>query len=959
MTSFFVSYNGADRGLAEWIAWTLEDVGHKTVIQAWDFRPGGNFILEMQKASKDTDKTIVVLSEDYLGAEYTHPEWAAAFVDDPTSLSRKVIPVKVRDCKPEGLLRPIISIDIVGLDKDAARKSILDGLKTRLKPDVEPPFIVLASANPEIPEVSTLFSEPLPLEVIKPWNVPYDQNVFFTGREEVVYALHDNFAQQNTTARIQFQAISGLGGMGKTQTAVEYAYSYRQEYQAIFWVRSENDQEVRTGFKEIAQLLGLPQQNSQDPDEMIQSVKQWLVQEKSWLLIFDNADHLEPIKHLCLAQMPQGHVLLTSRSQNFHDLGITHPITLDKMLPEKALDFLFIRTVREKVDIAEISAASELAQALDYFPLALEQAGAHIYAQQASFQNYLRSYKRRRLDLLKKTSPVTGNYFKSVETTWDLNFREVESTSKASGDLLRISAFLSPDAIPYKLFSCGSVKMGTVLADALADMDEDPMVFNEFLEPLRRYSLVHIDPTKDLYSIARLVQEVIKAEMAEETQHLWATRTIEALQNAVPPIEYKSWHSWDLLLPHAKVAANLIETYSITSETAALLLGLTGYYLNERAQYNEVEHFYLQSLQVRLQLLGEHHPKIANIYSDLAVLYNTQGRYQDAEKLCLKALELRTQLLGEDHPKVANSLNDLATVFNTQGRYEDAERLYLKSLRLIEDLFGEEHPKVASALNDLATVYNARGCYDEAEATYHRSLDMRKRLLGELHVDVATSLNNLAELYKKQGNYSKAETFCCQSLDMSIQLLGEEHPDVAFSLNNLAELYRLQGRYTDAEPLYLRSLDVCRKFLGEIHPNVAISLNNLALLYSAQGYQDKAEPLYLKSLQIREKLFGKEHPTVATSLNNLAGFYDAQERYEAAEPLYLQSLDMRETTLGKDHPDVALSLNNLACLYQAKGDLNRAKPLFQRAASIWIQKLGGNHPLTMSCLASLKSLRKL
>ena len=221
MTHFFISYNSADKAWAEWIAWILEDAGHTVVIQAWDFRPGGNFVLDMQRAAAETDKTIVVLSEDYLNAEFTQPEWAAAFADDSKSLERKIIPIKVRECKPSGLLRPIVYVDLVELEAEAARQAILDALPARLKPDSKPAFpktnhAAKREAQPEFPNAPAS----------KPWNVPYERNLFFIGREAVLQTLHQQLHQDCAVALSQIQAISGLGGIGKTQTAVEYAYRY-------------------------------------------------------------------------------------------------------------------------------------------------------------------------------------------------------------------------------------------------------------------------------------------------------------------------------------------------------------------------------------------------------------------------------------------------------------------------------------------------------------------------------------------------------------------------------------------------------------------------------------------------------------------------------------------------------------------------------------------------------------
>jgi hypothetical protein len=140
MKDFFISYNRADRQYAEWIAWTLEAAGYSVIIQAWDFRPGGNFILDMQRAATESQKTIAVLSETYLKSSYTQPEWAAAFAQDPTSSERKLIPVRVKECQPEGMLRPIDYIDLVGKNKAEAKTLLLEGIKPNGKPIEEPSF---------------------------------------------------------------------------------------------------------------------------------------------------------------------------------------------------------------------------------------------------------------------------------------------------------------------------------------------------------------------------------------------------------------------------------------------------------------------------------------------------------------------------------------------------------------------------------------------------------------------------------------------------------------------------------------------------------------------------------------------------------------------------------------------------------------------------------------------------
>jgi hypothetical protein len=146
MKDFFVSYNGNDKSWAEWLAWTLEEAGYSVELQAWDFRPGENFVLEMQKATETTERTIAVLSQDYLNASYTYPEWAAALVDDPKGENRKLIPVRVSDCQPTGLLKAITYVNLVGLSEDDAKLALLGAFSERAKPEVAPAFPPTARA---------------------------------------------------------------------------------------------------------------------------------------------------------------------------------------------------------------------------------------------------------------------------------------------------------------------------------------------------------------------------------------------------------------------------------------------------------------------------------------------------------------------------------------------------------------------------------------------------------------------------------------------------------------------------------------------------------------------------------------------------------------------------------------------------------------------------------------------
>jgi tetratricopeptide (TPR) repeat protein len=708
----------------------------------------------------------------------------------------------------------------------------------------------------------------------------------FTGRESVLAQLQKALAARGRAA------LSGLGGMGKTQTALEYAHRHLENYDHIFLVSAASREGLLSGYVTIAGLLKLPSAGAQDQTLVVDAVKCWLGSYERCLLILDNADDLAIIRPF-IPPGKNGHILLTSRAQVFQAIGIVKPIGLNKMSHEEAQTFLFKRTEFKDNTGLEQSAGAELAKELGFLPLALEQAGAFIVENQSRFQDYLRSFRNRRLELLHKHGPVVGVYRESVRTTWSMNFRQLEQESEAAADLLRLSAFLSPDSIPLEFLAAGAPELGNLLWAALADVQEDPVVLDETLAPLAHFSLIHRDIEAGTYSVHQLVQEVVRAELDPKTQKMWAERVVRAVGRAFPSPEFSTWPLCDRFLPQAHACAELINQWGFEFPEAARLLDDAGFYLRER------------------------------------------GRYTDAKPLSERALAIREKAPASEHPDdVATSLNNLAGLYRIQGQYAKAEPLFERALAIREKALGPEDPKVAWSLNGLATLYVAQGQYAKAEPLYERALAIREKALGPEDRDVARSLNGLATLYAAKGQCAKAEPLHERALAIREKALGPEDPKVARSLNGLAKLYTDQGQYAKAEPLYERALAIREKALGPEHRDLAWSLNGLAELYAAKGQYAKAEPLYERALAMREKALDPEHPDLAWSLNGLAKLYADQGQYAKAELLYERALAIREKALGPKHPDVGTCLENYALLLRNIGRSQEAEPLEARARAI-------------------------
>jgi Tfp pilus assembly protein PilF len=757
------------------------------------------------------------------------------------------------------------------------------------------------------------------------WNIPYPRNPFFLGRESELAQVHQRLQANQTAAVSQAQAISGLGGIGKTQLALEYAYRYHQDYTAVLWARAESIEGLISSYVALATVLRLPEREAKEQEVTVQAVKTWLQKHRSWLLILDNADELMLLSDF-LPPGLEGHLLLTTRAAATGRLA--HRIEIETWRPEHGALFLLQRanllthdaTLEQASSQEERDRALQISQELGGLPLALDQAGAYLEETGTSLSDYWHIYQQHRADLLRKRGGLVADHPEPVATTWALSFQRVEEKMPVAADLLRLCTFLSPDAIPEEILRVGTSMFGPVLIP----LATDAFLLNQAIEALRAYSLVRRDPEGKVLSIHRLIQAVLQDMMGEEEQYKWAERAMHAVNATFSNGGYNTHAQCERLLPQALAAIQNIEQYQIIIEDAGRLLYETASYLRDRARYAEAEPLYLQALHIREHLLGSHHPDVALSLNGLAILYSEQGKYTKAEPLYLQALHIREHLLGSQHPDVALSLNGLAISYYQQGKYAKAESLYLQVLHIREQQLGSQHPQIASLLNNLAVLYYQQGKYTEAEPLYLQALHIREQQLGSQHPQIASLLNNLALVYCQESKYVEAEPLYLQTLRIWEQHLGLEHPLVAFPLNNLALLYYQQGKYAEAEPLSLRALHIREQQLSLEHPDVAYPLNGLANLYNEQGKYVEAESLYLRALHIREQTLGPEHTEVAETMNDLARFREAQDNSDEANVWYARALTIREQVLGVQHPKTIETRTRLITLLHALGQHEEA-----------------------------------
>jgi tetratricopeptide (TPR) repeat protein len=754
-------------------------------------------------------------------------------------------------------------------------------------------------------------------------NIPPSGAVQLFGRERELERLHQLLnspaplikgREQNN--KLTIAAIVGMGGVGKTELAIQYAWQHLQGLGdgagGVCWVDAR-DGDVGIQLVNFSRsVLNLnPPEDWDLPTQLNYCWRNW--QPGDWLIVIDDVTHYrQQVNPYKPPESSQFKVLLTTREE----LGrpVEH-LALNKLQPEAALDLLTslvgVQRIQQESDIAE-----ELCQWLDYLPLGLELVGRYLERDpDRSLKAILFLLEKKRLrhrSVLEADSTMTARL--GVADAFELSWERLDEYAQHLSCLL--SLFASAD-IPWDL-----VKQAYSNMPSSENEEIDLDILEEARAELVRFNLLQ-RIGEGTYRLHQLIREFLR----EKREMLGQVNDLKQAFVAAVVVVAKQ-------VPESPTRQQIQELAPAMPHVA------------EVAKDKNLRNL-LSDEELGWPFLG------------LGSFYRGQGLYDQAAPWFEQCLSINQARFNSNHVAVAASLNNLAFIYFSQGRYSEAEPLLLQALELNKRLLGDDCPEVATSLNNLAELYRHQGRYSEAEPPYVQALGMRKRLLREDHPQVARSLINLASLYYFQSRYSEAESLLLQALALQKRLLGEEHPDLAISLNSLGRLYDAQNRYSEAEPLFTQALALQKRLLGEEHPTVAQSLNNLGNLYKSQGRYSEAKPILVQALKLRQRLLGEDHPDVGQSLQSLAVFYYAQGRFNKAESLYVQSLELQKRLMGEDHPDVAIGLHNLAYLYHSQGRYSEAEPLLAQALEIYQQRLGLSHPHTVECQKGLAMVQAI
>ena len=813
----FYSYAHEDEPLRGQLEKHLSSLRRQGIIKEWHHRkilPGADWSDEIDSNLMAASIILLLISPDFLATDYNCSVEMCRALQRHDAGDAHVIPILLRpvewqgepfgklSCLPSNA-RPIT----LWPNRDKGFLDVARGIRK-----------VAKELNAQRETNPSSDNRPL-VRLLSSWSVPFRRNPSFTGREDVLNKIYTMFQAEKETELPLPLGLSGLGGIGKKQIGIEYAYRYRHEYKNVLWVQAETRETLELDFCRIAGILRLPEQNEKDQSIIIKAVKRWLETQERWLLILDNVEDLRMMSdYLPFANM--GRALLTTRAQTM--AGLARKIKIVEMELQDSISFLLRRASMDLQNspldnnaAKDYLNAKEIVQEMGRLPLALDQAGAYIEETRCSLSRYLSLYRTQQTQMLKRRGESASDHLEPVATTWSLNFQKIRHASPLAAQILHLCTFLAPDAIPEEIFTDGGPALGSKFQKAVTDA----YVFDTAISELLKYSLLHRDSQTSTLTIHRLVQAAVKNDMNEGTQRRWAERAVRVLTHIFPDVVFGAWTHCQRYLSHVQVCQKWIEQYGFVFPEAARLLHQAGCYLDDRGSSKEAEGFFQQALAIREHTLGADHPDTASSLNNLAILSSKRGENEQAEALLQRALMIREQVLELDHPDTVSSLNNLAIIYSKRNEDDLAKRLFRKVFAIRERVLGSNHPDTASSLNNLAILYGRGGEREQAMIFAQKALSIRERMLGIEHPDTADSLDNLAILYASQGQDEQAEAFFQRALAIRERVLGLDNLDTANSFNNLAMLYSNRGRDDLAQLFFQKARTIARKVqeLEDLH----------------------------------------------------------------------------------------------------------------------------------------------
>jgi tetratricopeptide (TPR) repeat protein len=763
-----------------------------------------------------------------------------------------------------------------------------------------------ASSGRTSPTVS--FSNLSKVEVVASYSLDYPP--FFVpfrpkedrviGRDGALRAVREQLLSGRRTAIGQTASFQGLGGLGKTQLAVEYAWKYRTEYpNGVIWIHADQDISAQlTRLAVEAKWVAPESEHHTKLDIARHRIRSY----SDCLIIFDNLEDVVAIEPYLPEPGTNPHLLATSRTEQPSFTAI-ELLLLD---PDQSLKLLILEANRTPEGLDDEKAAEEIVRQLGGLPLALEMAGAYLFHRDLlSFRNYNERLSSNfktalRADLLSSFTKHEQDLFATLQIQ-----AEALEEEPLLVEILDVLTWSAPVSIGLSLLSSilGLCESGLLSALALGV----------------KLRLLDRDAEKSRYGIHRLVSRVRQEEIPLQNRTDWVESLCQRLGDwfEARREDFSDLPSFEAEIDHLSVWQN--HAVNLESPHASRLIWLQAYPAHHRGLYKDAQAWVIKAQVIFSELGLEDRQLEAHLWSDLAVTYWAMGEARIGLECQEKALAIRRKFLGNNHKDTALSLLGIASYYGGLGEHNRALELGHQALEVLKQQLGEKHKKVAACLNLIGEIYEQQGKYNDALSSLQQGLEIQVSISGMRHPDTADFLDEIGLVYSDLGKLEDAFNYKLRALEVFRDVLGDQHPRTATSLNNVGTSYAQIGEHKKALIFHEQALDLRRKLLGEQHPHIAVCLLNLGTDHNSLGNYEQAISLQLEAVNLQIAAFGEQHPRTALYLANLAHSYGKVGKFDDELRLQLQALEIRKIVLGVAHPHTAESVYNVTHVLNTLG----------------------------------------
>ena len=720
----------------------------------------------------------------------------------------------------------------------------------------------------------------------------------FTGRQNLLKTLRQMLFSENPRRQNHRVALYGLGGVGKTQIALEYVYSQRDYYHHIYWISAANEGAIFSGFQEIAiRMRWIHPNASLPPKAFVSVVLKNLNKQKNWLLVFDNLEDFETIDSYLPDVAPDKHTLVTTRNPNYHQIP-AEGLEVTVLDVDEAKELLLTRSNVSPKPRAQAEAVV-IVRELGCLPLAIEQAAAYIRETLKDIFKYLTSYRKSRKSHHERRSKANRNYYgDSIATTWNLSFRQLNDDA---AQLLRLMAFLNPDGILTEFLEAGKEGLSARFKEVISDCDR----VSEALSELERFSLIRRqdDPSGgQLITVHRLVQLVIKDSMTSE---LFSDVSVNAMELCISGFPEGDFQDHLKLMKcrryYTQVMFPLSAVRDIDISTLGCLLHRLGVFLAADGKFRESVQILEWARDATQKTLGNENINTLIVATDLAWVYYEDGRLADSLQLAEEVLAVRLNLGGAEDDGLLSIMGGVAGLYCARGWYQIAAEKQADVVAKSERLLGAEHRDTLRAVEILSLIFVLQGRWTAAAKLQEGVLESRKRQFGDDSLLTYAALANLAGIYQYQGKYEAARQLTEPVVEARVRLLGD-HPWTFWAKMSLGTVWAECGRLDESLEMLVAASDGLISTLGSEHPMTLIANANLGYAYSDHGNLDESIKILESTIEVTKRVSGDEHFYTLWMKECLAEVYHEQVHgLIRSTQLLAEVVEGRRRTLGESH----------------------------------------------------------